>query len=119
MQTEAPERPTLDTVYDAADEECREGQELDAQLEKEMELLDGLPWPGKPADDAERHKAWMSLPRKARAAVRRLHHMLGHKPREVILHVLTGARAPQEYIDAAKHFQCSACHEVKRSLIHI
>ncbi len=39
--------------------------------------------------------------------------MLGHKPREVILHVLKGARAPQQYIDAAKHFQCSACHEVK------
>ena len=59
---DAQERPTLDEVYTDEDQVGREGKELDEQLEKEMELIDGLPLPGKPADDAERHKAWMSLP---------------------------------------------------------
>ena len=38
-----------------------------------------------------------------------VHAMTGHKPRDVLIQILRGARAAPEYIEAAKHFRCDAC----------
>ena len=61
--------------------------------EREQEMLDSLVLVGFPKDEYQRRKAWLSLPRSARAAIRRMHRMLSHKPRRVMLCILKGARA--------------------------
>ena len=76
---------------------------------REQQLLDEMPLPGFPVQEAERRAKWAAIPRRARAAIRRLHHMFGHKPREVLIQVMKGSRAPQDYIDAIKYFRCDAC----------
>ncbi len=55
----------------------------------------------------------MELPTRARVAIRRLHVMLGHKPQSVLLNILRGAKASQEYITAAKLYRCDTCLETK------
>ena len=35
--------------------------------------------------------------------------MLGHKPKEVMIQILRGSRAPPEYIEAVRHFKCESC----------
>ena len=65
--------------------------------------------PGFPVQVDERRAKWAAIPRRARAAIRRLHHMLGHKPREVMIQIMKGSHAPQEYIDAIKYFRRDAC----------
>ena len=47
--------------------------------EREQEMLDSLVLVGFPKDEYQRRKAWLSLPRSARAAIRRMHRMLSHK----------------------------------------
>ena len=58
------------------------GPHLDPQAEQESELLDSLQMVGFPKDEEARRQAWMSLPRETRAAIRRLHHISGHKPKQ-------------------------------------
>ena len=41
--------------------------------------------------------------------------MLGHKPKEVLIQVLKGSRASQDYIEAARHFRCDACAQTARA----
>lgn len=72
-------------------------------------MLEEMPLPGFPKDEAERRRLWAGIPRVARAAIRRLHIMLGHKPKEVLIQILRGSRAPQAYIDAVRYFRCDAC----------
>ena len=72
-------------------------------------MLDSLVFAGLPKDEYERRKAWMSLPRSARAAVRRMHRMLMHKPKSVMLHILKGAGADPQLITAVKHYRCEDC----------
>ena len=45
-------------------------------------------------------------------AIRRLHHISGHKPKSVMLHLLRGARAPKDFIRACEAFQCPICLEI-------
>ena len=68
--------------------------------------MDSLILVGFPKEEYERRKAWLSLPRSARAAIRRMHRMLSHKPKSVMLHILTGAGADPQMIEAVKHFRC-------------
>ena len=74
-------------------------------------MLDSLVLVVLPKDEYQRRKAWWSLPRSARAAIRRMHRMLSHKPRSVMLHILKGARADPTPIEAVKHFRCPDCPE--------
>ena len=83
------------------------------QFYDEQAMLDELELHGFPKDEAERRKKWSALPKEVRSAIRRLHHMFGHKPKTVLLQILKGARAPKEYIDAATYFKCDACTETE------
>ena len=74
--------------------------------------MEELPLVGFPTEEAERRREWLKLPRKARAAIRQLHKVLGHKPRNVVLQILRGAKAPEEYIQAAKLYRCDTCAEL-------
>jgi len=74
-------------------------------------MLDSLVLVGFPEEEYKRRKAWLSLPRTARAAIRRMHRMLSHKPKSVMLHILKGARADPVLIEAVKHFRCPDCPE--------
>ena len=77
--------------------------------EYEQNLLDEMPLPGMPKDEAERRRLWAGIPRRARAAIRRMHRMIGHKPKEVLLQVLKEAGADQVYLDAVKLYRCDDC----------
>ena len=88
----------------------------DKLVANEDQVLEDLPLPGFPQEEAERRKAWSKLPLKARAAIRRLHEMLGHKPTSVVIQILKGARANPEYIRAAKLFRCAGCLETQEAL---
>ena len=46
----------------------------------EQEELDQFVLPGMTDAEQLRMKEWLQIPRQARQALRRLHHMLGHKP---------------------------------------
>ena len=91
------------------------GTRLDDKAEQESELLDSLVMCGFPKDEAARLEAWMALPRETRAAIRRLHHISGHKPVTVMLHLLRGARASPELIKAVKNFRCPDCTETDQT----
>ena len=54
-------------------------------------------------------KAWSKVPRRVRLGIRRLHTMMNHKPKEVLVQVLRGAGASEELVNAAKIFQCESC----------
>merc|ERR1711978_754592 len=95
---EIEEQGPVDAIFEAEDERY---QDLDLPgIDKLFELseeqqaqLDELPLTGFPTDEAERRREWLKLPRKARAAIRQLHKVLGHKPRNVVLQILKGAKA--------------------------
>ena len=59
--------------------------------EREQEFLDPLVLDGFPADEDQRRKTWLEVPRTVRAAIRRLHTMLNHKPKEVMVQIMKGA----------------------------
>ena len=108
LEEAVDEGPTLDGILTAEDEISGL---IDAREEAEQHMLDEMPLPGFPRNEAERRQKWAALPRRTRAAIRRLHEMLGHKPKEVLRQVLRGSHAPPEYIEAIKYFKCDACTE--------
>ena len=78
-------------------------------LMEEKEMLEEIPLPGSTVNEKERQKNWLKLPRKGRAAVRRMHATFGHCPKGPFLEILKASRAPSEYIEAAKHMRCNSC----------
>ena len=68
-----------------------------------------MPLPEFPKNEADRRIQWAKLPRRTRAAIRRLHNMLGHKPNKVLEQIMSGSKAPQEFVDAVKLFRCDDC----------
>ena len=110
MELEALDAPD----EDEDDDSKPMGPHLDKQAEQESEFLDSLQMSGFPKDEAERRQAWMALPCETRAAIRRLHHISGHKPTSVMLHLLRGARASPELIKAVKNFRCNDCAEIEQ-----
>ena len=99
---------SLDVIVDPRVDSAQAIADPDQPL-IDAELLDDLPLEGFPAEEAERRKAWSRVPRKARIAIRRLHNMIGHKPKDVMLQILKGAKAEPELILACKNFKCDAC----------
>ena len=63
------------------------GSQCEAE-EMEQEELDQFVLPGMTDAEQLRKKEWLQIPRQARQALRRLHHMLGHKPKAVMRQVL-------------------------------
>ena len=61
----------------------------------------------------DRLTCWFRLPRRARVAIRRLHPNMRHLPKEALSQMLRAARAPQDHINAAKHFRCQGCDNTK------
>ena len=64
--------------------------------EMEQEELNQFVLPGMTDAEQLRKKEWLQIPRQARQALRRLHHMLGHKPKAVMRQVLKAGGAPPE-----------------------
>ena len=88
---------------------------MDAQdaLEREADMLEQIPMPGVPKDEYERRRKWLTLPRKARVAIRKMHNELGHVSISVLLNILRASRADKDMIDAAKLFKCIHCENNK------
>ena len=82
--------------------------------EREQEMMDRLQYEGMPKSETERRRVWLSFPREARAAVRRLHAVMDHAPRSVLIHILKGAKADKETTGACKHFRCPSCAEIEK-----
>ena len=87
------------------DQDTEEGGDAPAEADREADLLEQMPLPGHPESEKERLASWLRLPRRARVAMRRLHRNLRHLPKEALVQMLRAARAPQDYISAAKTFR--------------
>ena len=48
-------------------------------------MLEEIPLPGTPADEAERQRLWLQIPRAARAAIRRLYAAFGYPVKSVLV----------------------------------
>ena len=70
-----------------------------------------LCWPGMTDAEQLRKKERLQIPRQARQALRRLHHMLGHKPKAVMRQVLKAGGAPKEQLAGVELFHCDKCDE--------
>ena len=86
------------------------GDDLTPQ-EKENLMLDEMPLPGAPKNEAERRAQWRRLPQRTRVAVRRLHRQFGHLPPSTLVSLLRASRASPDFIKAAKLHKCQACEE--------
>ena len=62
----------------------------------------------------ERRAAWFGVPRRVRAAIRRLHAMINHGAKAVTVQISTGARVDPEIIQGVKHFKCDMCAEISK-----
>ena len=64
--------------------------------------------------EAKRKESWLRLPKEKRVAIRRLHAMMGHCSNAALIRMLKSSMAGQDAVDAAKHFRCQGCEEMKR-----
>ena len=64
--------------------------------------------------EAKRKENWLRLPKEKRVAIRRLHAMMGHCSNAALIRMLKSSMAGQDTADAAKHFRCQSCEEMKR-----
>ena len=106
-QEEVVEAGTLDEVVDLRDDKVSFMDE--EEIAAEADFLDTLPLAGFPQEESERRREWARIPRRVRLGIRRLHNMMSHKPKEVMIQVLRGAGASDELINAAKVFKCETC----------
>ena len=88
-------------------------EDLSKAVDREKDLLDAMPLPGTPVDEAERRRAWIALPLRVRTAIRRMHRQFVHPSSTVLVQILRAARAPPENIQACRHFRCDACEDNK------
>ena len=113
-QAEVELSGTLDAVLDSRDNRTTFMDET--ELAAEADLLDTLPLAGFPKEESERRREWAKIPRKVRLGIRRLHNMMNHKPKEVLIQVPRGAGASDELINAAKLFKCESCRVSEESV---
>ena len=106
-QEEVVEAGTLDEVVDLRDDKVSFMDE--EEIAAEADFLDTLPLAGFLQEESERRREWARIPRRVRLGIRRLHNMMSHKPKEVMIQVLRGAGASDELINAAKVFKCETC----------
>ena len=104
------ESPIIDTVLGPDDRASADPAELH---DDEQDLLEKIPLPGNPTNEAKRKKLWLSLPRRARIIIRRLHRNFKHSPKNALVQMLRAAKVPKEYIDAAKAHRCEVCDSTK------
>ena len=72
---EKEEDRTKETL-DALDDESttvRLPQRIEEAPLRDEEMLDGMPLPGAPGAEKARREAWLKAPRRARAAIRKMH----------------------------------------------
>ena len=60
-----------------------------------------------------RKEKWLKISRDERIAIRRLHQMMGHCSNQALVRMLRMSLAKKEIIDAAQHFRCQSCDEMK------
>ena len=63
--------------------------------------------------ERERKEKWLKIPREQRVAIRRLHQMMGHCSVQSLVRMLKSSMAEKSVIDAAQHFRCQSCEEMK------
>ena len=98
---------TIDAVDADGDRVMPEG--LEELLQREEEMIESIPLPGVPGHEKSRREAWLKIPRRARAAIRKMHREWGHNINTVLKRILKIAKAPQEYIDAVDQHLCHEC----------
>jgi hypothetical protein len=103
-------REAIDAVYGPEDE--LKADEVEAR-DEEADLLEKIPLPGNPVSERERKKIWLSLPRRARIVIRRLHRNFRHLPKQALVQMLRAAKVPKQFIDAAKAHRCDVCVQNK------
>ena len=91
-------------------------EDLSKAVDREKDLLDAMPLPCTPVDEAERRRAWIAPPLRVRTATRRMHRQFGHPSSTVLVQILRAARARPEYIQACRHFRCDACEDNKPNI---
>ena len=64
--------------------------------------------------EKKRKTEWQKISREQRVALRRLHGMMGHCSNSALIRMLKASMAKKEAIEAAKHFRCSCCEELKK-----
>ena len=84
--------------------------------EQEQQFMDQLTLDGFLHFEEDRRREWLVLPRETLASIRRLHTMIGHKPKAVMVHIMKGAAVNPEIVKSATYFRCDHCHE--RHLLH-
>ena len=97
-QTEQQDQGTIDEVLGGPD--LKQEKDSLEEADREADLLEQKPLLGHPEPEKEHLASWL----RPRAAIRRLHRNLRHLPREALVQMLHAARAPQDYINAAKTF---------------
>ena len=85
----------------------------DCDLAQERAILEEIPLPGYPQDEAARRKEWLKYPRNCRAAIRRMHTRFGHCRNEVLREILKGAKADPRLIAATRYLRCEDCSRVE------
>ena len=85
------------------------GELLSDEAEKEQEFSDKLRLPGMTIDMQEKRAEWLTVPREVRAAIRRMHHMIGHKSNAVLEQSFKATGTSQKEIRALKYFHCNEC----------
>ena len=84
-------------------------EDLSKAVDREKDLLDAMPLPGTPVDEAERRRSWIALPLRVRTAIRWMHRQFGHPSSTILIQILGAALTPLQYIQACRHFRCDAC----------
>jgi hypothetical protein len=82
-------------------------------LQQEQEMLEEIHLPGTPEHEKDRRRKWLTLPRPARAAIRRMHTQFGHCSEAPLYEILKAAKCPQEYLDSYKYFLCESCERTQ------
>ena len=108
-QAERHDQGTIDEVL--GDQDMEGGGHAPEEAAREADLLEQMLSPGHPESEKERLAYWLRLPRRPRAAIRRLHRNLRHLPKEALVQMLCAA--PQDCINAAKTFQSQVCDNTK------
>ena len=60
-----------------------------------------------------RKQKWLKISREQRIAVRRLRQMMGHCSNQALVRMLRLSMCEKEVIEAAQHFRCQSCDEMK------
>ena len=88
-------------------------EDLSKAVDREKDLLDAMPLPGTPVDEAERRRSWIALPLRVRTAIRRMQSTVWASIINGFGTNLACSSGSSEYIQACRHFRCDACEDNK------